>query len=142
MDIDKIIDDFEFLDDWDDRYRYVIELGKALPPFPEDRRTESNKVQGCVSQVWLDCVRDGKDGETRLSYDGDSDAMIVKGLIAILLAFYAGRKASEIAAMDPEPVFEKIGLRDHLTSQRSNGLSSMVRRIKRDADEALDNSPA
>ncbi len=137
MNIDALIDDFEFLDDWDDRYRYVIELGKALPAFPEDRRTDANKVQGCVSQVWLDCNRSaGADG-VRLDYHGDSDAMIVKGLIAILLAFYAGKTAAEIQTMDPEPLFDRIGLRDHLTAQRSNGLSSMVNRIKRDAAEAV-----
>ncbi|MEM1045205.1 MAG: SufE family protein [Pseudomonadota bacterium] len=137
MDIDALIDDFEFLDDWDDRYRYVIELGKALPAFPEDRRTDANKVRGCVSQVWLDCNRSSGSDGVRLDYHGDSDAMIVKGLIAILLAFYAGKTAAEIQTMDPEPLFDRIGLRDHLTAQRSNGLSSMVNRIKRDAAEAV-----
>lgn len=137
MDIDKIIEDFEFLDDWDERYRYVIELGKALPQFPEEARTDANKVQGCVSQVWLDCRRVPADGEVRLQYAGDSDAMIVKGLIAILLAYFSGHSAAEIRKLDPEPLFEQIGLRDHLTSQRSNGLSSMVKRIHRDAAETL-----
>lgn len=137
MDIDALIDDFEFLDDWDDRYRYVIELGKALAPYPEDKRTDANKVQGCVSQVWLDCTRSADADGVRLDYHGDSDAMIVKGLIAILLAFYAGKTATEIQSMDPEPLFDRIGLRDHLTAQRSNGLSSMVSRIKRDAAEAV-----
>jgi len=135
MDIDKIIDDFEFLDDWDDRYRYLIELGKALPPFPEASRTEANKVLGCVSQVWLDCSRAEDEPGIRMTYAGDSDAMIVKGLIAILLAFYSGKTAIEISAMDPAGVFERLGLRDHLTAQRSNGLHSMVRRIQRDAEE-------
>lgn len=137
MDIDKIIDDFEFLDEWDDRYRYVIELGKSLPPYPESSRTDANKVQGCVSQVWLDCTKTAKGNDTELSYCGDSDAMIVKGLIAILLAIYTGKTASEIRTLDPRPVFDRIGLRDHLTAQRSNGLNSMVLRIQKDAAETL-----
>ncbi|MEM8812447.1 MAG: SufE family protein [Pseudomonadota bacterium] len=137
MDIDRIIEDFELLDDWEDRYRYVIELGKALPPLPEASRTDANKVQGCASQVWLDCSRTGYGAETLLAYKGDSDAMIVKGLIAILLAYYSDRKAEEIRDLDPEPVFAQIGLREHLTAQRSNGLSSMVQRIHRDAETAL-----
>lgn len=137
MDIDKIVDDFEFLDDWDDRYRYVIELGKALPAFPEESRTEANKVQGCVSQVWLACSKTSVGDDMQLHYHGDSDAMIVKGLIAILLAFYSGKRAAEIVDMDPKTVFDRIGLKDHLTAQRSNGLNSMVRRVQHDAANTL-----
>ena len=137
MDINAIIDDFELLDSWDDRYRYVIELGRKLPAFPEDARTEANKVQGCASQVWLVSERPTNEGDARLVFRGDSDAHIVRGLIAILLALYSGRTASEIAKTDPGAVFERIGLREHLTPQRSNGLRSMVERIRADARATL-----
>lgn len=139
MDIDQILDDFELLDDWEDRYRYVIELGRNLPPFDEARRTDENKVQGCVSQVWLfSQVTDrGADGPV-LAFQGDSDAHIVRGLIAILLAIYSGRPAKTIVATDPTVVFERLGLREHLTPQRSNGLKSMVERIRADARATLE----
>lgn len=136
--IDSIVEDFELLDNWDDRYRYLIELGRALPPFPEERRTEQTKVQGCASQVWL--VSDasaGPDGP-RLSLVGDSDAHIVRGLVAILLALYSDRPARDILATDPGAVFTRIGLKDHLTPQRSNGLRSMVERIRAEARRALE----
>ena len=134
--IDEIIDNFELLDEWDDRYRYLIELGRTLPELPDAARIESNKVRGCASQVWM--VSEATNGgEPRLVFRGDSDAHIVRGLIAILLALYSGRPAREIAATDPEAVFRRIGLRDHLTSQRSNGLSSMVARMRADAERAL-----
>ena len=137
-DIDEIIENFDLLDEWEDRYRYVIELGRDLPPLPEEAHVEANKVRGCASQVWLvtHVKPDGAGGPT-LTFDGDSDAHIVRGLIAILLALYSGRTAREIAETDPEKVFQRIGLRDHLTSQRSNGLSSMVARIRHDAEAAL-----
>lgn len=136
--IDSIIEDFELLDNWDDRYRYLIELGRALPPFPEERRTEQSKVQGCASQVWLvSDATDGTDGP-RLAFLGDSDAHIVRGLVAILLAFYSDRPARDIAASDPGAVFARIGLKDHLTPQRSNGLRSMVERIRGEARAALE----
>lgn len=131
--IDSIIEDFELLDNWDDRYRYLIELGRKLPPFPEDERTEATKVQGCASQVWLVSRQDDAAPDSRLDFLGDSDAHIVRGLIAILLALYSGRPAAEIARTDPAPVFERIGLKDHLTPQRSNGLRAMVERIRGDA---------
>ncbi|WP_029354178.1 SufE family protein [Bosea sp. 117] len=138
MKIDDIIDDFELLDSWDDRYRYLIELGRKLPPFPEAERTEARKVQGCASQVWLvPHAEPNGAGGPRLDFLGDSDAHIVRGLIAILLALYSGRPAGEIAATDPAPVFERIGLREHLTPQRSNGLRSMVERIRGEARQAL-----
>lgn len=136
MTIDQLVEDFRLLDDWEDRYRYVIELGKSLPPLPDAERTDANKVRGCASQVWLISEVGGKN-EPVLSFRGDSDAHIVRGLIAILLAAYSGRKAREIAATDPEAIFARIGLREHLTAQRSNGLSSMVGRIRSDAEAAL-----
>jgi cysteine desulfuration protein SufE len=134
--IDQLVEDFGFLDDWEDRYRYVIELGKALPDLPKSERSDATKVRGCASQVWLVSDVTGN-GEPRISFRGDSDAFIVRGLIAILLALYSGRTASEILEIDAEAVFAEIGLREHLTSQRSNGLTSMVARIRSDADAAL-----
>lgn len=131
---EAIAEDFEFLDDWEDRYRYVIELGRKLPPFDEAERTAENKVQGCVSQVWLssDVLADGGDGP-RLVFQGDSDAHIVRGLIAVLFAIFNQHTPEEILKADPSEVFVKLGLREHLTPQRSNGLNSMVERVKRDA---------
>jgi cysteine desulfuration protein SufE len=136
--IDEIIENFALLDEWDDRYRYVIELGRMLAPLPEAQRTEANKVQGCASQVWLatDVKPDGAAGPT-LSFVGDSDAHIVRGLIAILLALYSGKAAREILSTDAIALFEKLSLREHLTPQRSNGFRSMVERIRRDAQTAL-----
>ncbi|MGH6925502.1 MAG: SufE family protein [Propylenella sp.] len=134
--IDSLVEDFGFLDDWEDRYRFVIELGKTLPDLPERERVDANKVRGCASQVWL--VREvSGNGEPRLKFRGDSDAHIVRGLIAILFALYSGRTAREILEADAEAVFASIGLREHLTSQRSNGLTSMVARIRAYADEAI-----
>jgi cysteine desulfuration protein SufE len=135
--IDEIIENFSMLDDWDDRYRYVIELGRGLSPLSEVHRTEANKVQGCASQVWLaTTVLSGKDGPT-LHFAGDSDAHIVRGLVAILLALVSGRPTNEILAADPIGLFERLGLREHLTPQRSNGFRSMVERIRADARHAL-----
>ena len=138
MTIDDIIENFSFLDDWDDRYRYVIELGRTLAPLPDGARTERNKVQGCASQVWLDTKvkPDGAAGPI-LSFVGDSDAHIVRGLIAILFAIYSGKSARDIVSTDAVAVFERLGLREHLTPQRSNGFRSMVERIKADAQAAL-----
>lgn len=135
--IDSIVEDFEILDNWDDRYRYLIELGRTLPPFPEEERNERTKVQGCTSQVWLVSRTDASPNGIRLNFIGDSDAHIVRGLIAILLALYSDRSAQEIAATDPAAVFGRIGLKDHLTPQRSNGLRSMVERIRADAREVM-----
>ncbi|MFK0384608.1 MULTISPECIES: SufE family protein [Rhizobium/Agrobacterium group] len=130
--LETILDDFSFLDDWEDRYRYVIELGKALPELSDDKRTAENKVQGCASQVWLVSHRDGADDPV-MTFEGDSDAHIVRGLVAIVLAVYSGKKASDIAALDAIEVFDKIGLVEHLSSQRANGLRSMVNRIRSEA---------
>jgi cysteine desulfuration protein SufE len=136
--IDEIIDNFSLLDGWDDRYRYVIELGRGLPPLSEAERSDANKVQGCASQVWLATHRraDGEGGPI-LMFVGDSDAHIVRGLIAILFALYSGKPAREILATDAVAVFNQLGLREHLTPQRSNGFRSMVERIKSDARGAL-----
>ncbi len=139
--IDELVENFSFLDDWEDRYRYVIELGKSLPALTGEEHSDTNKVRGCASQVWF-VSKVMRNGETRLTFRGDSDAHIVRGLIAILLALYSGRTAREIVDMDAEAVFGQIGLREHLTSQRSNGLSSMVARIRSDAAAALSGAQA
>jgi cysteine desulfuration protein SufE len=137
MTIDDIIESFALLDDWEDRYRYLIELGRDLPPFPETARTAANKVQGCASQVWLDTRIDPRKDDPVLSFVGDSDAHLVKGLIAVLLALYSGRSASEIRSTDALTVLDQLGLREHLTPQRSNGLRAMVGRIQAEAERAL-----
>lgn len=132
--LEKIIDDFEFLDDWEDRYRYVIELGRALPPYPDEARTNDNKVNGCVSQVWLSTKTTNDDSEsTVLTFQGDSDAHIVRGLVAIMIAAMSGQPADTIKSMDIEALMKKLGLDEHLSPQRSNGLRSMVERMKKDA---------
>jgi cysteine desulfuration protein SufE len=136
--IDEIIENFSLLDEWDDRYRYVIELGRALNPLDERDRRDANKVQGCASQVWLaTTVKPNGQGGPVLSFVGDSDAHIVRGLIAILFAIYSGQHARDILSTDAVTIFEKLGLREHLTPQRSNGFRSMVERIKSDAQRAL-----
>jgi cysteine desulfuration protein SufE len=142
VDIDEIVDNFSTLDLWDDRYRYLIELGRELPALPAAAHNETNKVQGCASQVWLDTSvrRDGAAGPV-LTFAGDSDAHIVRGLIAILFAIFSGKHARDILASDAIAVFEKIGLREHLTPQRSNGFRSMVERIRSDARAALAAAP-
>ena len=137
MTIDEIRDNFELLEEWDDRYRYVIELGRTLKPLPEAEHNSENKVQGCASQVWLSKQIDGSGREPRLNYLGDSDAHIVRGLIAILLTLYSGQTPKHILATDAIKVFDEFGFREHLTPQRSNGLRSMVERIRSDAREAL-----
>lgn len=123
---DDIRADFEFLDDWDDRYKYLIDLGRQLEPYPDDVRDDAHKVRGCASQVWLHAAKD--DGAIALK--GDSDAHIVKGLVALLIALYSGRNVGDIAAIDPEKELAPFDLQDHLTPQRSNGLNSMVKRIR------------
>ncbi|MDQ0454312.1 SufE family protein [Rhizobium paknamense] len=130
--IEQIIDDFAFLDDWEDRYRYVIELGKALPDLPDDKKTAENKVRGCASQVWL-VTHAGEGADPVLTFEGDSDAHIVRGLVAIVLSAYSGKKASEVADFDALALFGKLGLMEHLSSQRANGLRSMVDRIRAEA---------
>ena len=137
MTIDEIRDNFALLDDWDDRYRYVIELGRTLKAMPEAEHSAANKVQGCASQVWLSKQIARGDGEPLLNYLGDSDAHIVRGLIAILLTLYSGHTPQQILATNAISVFDEFGFREHLTPQRSNGLRSMVERIRADARQAL-----
>ena len=136
--IDEIVENFTLLDEWDDRYRYVIELGRTLAPLPEGAHTEANKVRGCASQVWLltHVKPDGAAGPM-LTFDGDSDAHIVRGLIAIVIALYSGKAAREILKIDALDLFDRIGLREGLTPQRSNGLRSMIERIRAEAKAAL-----
>jgi cysteine desulfuration protein SufE len=132
-----IAENLAFLDDWEDRYRYLIELGQALPKLDPAEKTPENKVHGCVSQVWLVAGTGTENGQEVLHYRGESDAMIVQGLVAVLLALYSGRPVSEIAATDAIAIFDGLGLREHLTTQRSNGLVAMVNRIRREASERL-----
>ena len=141
--IAEIEENFALLDDWEDRYRYVIELGRTLSPLTEAEHSPENKVRGCASQVWLvsEVLPDTASGP-RLAFRGDSDAHIVGGLIAILIAHYSGRLAAEIVRLDTEALFGRLGLRDHLTPQRSNGLASMVERIRSDARKTLQQAAA
>jgi cysteine desulfuration protein SufE len=138
MAIETIRSDFALLDDWEDRYRYLIELGRGLPPFPEALRTDANKVRGCVSQVWLASrlKRNGGGAALVLEFQGDSDAHIVRGLVAVLFALVQGRTPEEILGTDARAVFAELGLAEHLTPQRSNGFFSMVERIRADARAA------
>lgn len=129
----ELKDEFDLLGDWEERYRYVIEMGKDLAPLSDTERSDANKVRGCASQVWL--VTEPQDDGT-LMFRGDSDAHIVSGLIAILLRLYSGRAPAEILAFDAKAAFEQLGLSGALSSQRSNGLASMVARIRRDAEFA------
>jgi cysteine desulfuration protein SufE len=141
--IDEIIDNFSVLDDWDDRYRYLIELGRELPPLAASAHTDANKVQGCASQVWLESeLRPNGARGPVLVFAGDSDAHIVRGLVAVLIAMFSGKSARDILAMDAFALFERMGLREHLTPQRSNGFRSMVDRIRSEARAALAAAPA
>ena len=127
---DEIIEDFEFLDDWEDRYRYIIELGKKMSPLESAMKVASTKVDGCASQVWIVPKISGS-GEMKLfNFEGDSDAMIVRGLIAILSALYSNITVKEAIEIDANVEFRKLGLTDHLSAQRSNGLRSMIERLK------------
>ena len=138
--IERIVEDFELLDSWDDRYRYVIELGRKLPALSPEDHNDANKVQGCASQVWLTSAHlpaANPSGSPILRFEGDSDAHIVKGLIAILFALYSDESAEKILATDANALFNKLGLGEHLTPQRSNGFRSMVERMKSDAQKAL-----
>ena len=138
MSYDDIVADFEFLDEWEDRYRYVIELGRTLEPLPEDAHNDTNKVQGCVSQVWLETVvKKTPDGDAVLHFKGDSDAHIVSGLVAIMLKLFSGQTAQKILETDANAALKQLGLDEALTPQRSNGLASMIQRIKSDAQNAL-----
>lgn len=127
MELSEIIETFSFLDDWEDKYRYLIELGEGLPPFPEALRTDENKVEGCMSQVWLASSQKGD----VYCFKADSDAMIVKGLIAIILAAYSEKTAEQIQQVDIEHIFKTLGLDMHLSPTRRNGFFAMVERIKK-----------
>ncbi|MEL6619210.1 MAG: SufE family protein [Pseudomonadota bacterium] len=123
---EEIVEDFEFLEDWEDRYRYVIEQGKAMEPLPDALKVPATKVDGCASQVWLHPqIEDGV-----FRFDGESDAMIVKGLIAVLRRLYNGLPVDDVAAVDARAEMERLGLNDHLSAQRSNGLRAMIERIR------------
>jgi len=134
---DEILANFEFIDDWEERYRYIIELGKLMPELPDEAHNDANKVRGCASQVWLETVIERPNGEPALVLRGDSDAHIVRGLVALIIALYSGKPASEIVETDAAAIFEDLGLSEHLTPQRSNGVRAMVDRIQRDAKAAL-----
>jgi len=123
---EEIVEDFEFLEDWEDRYRYVIEQGKAMEPLPDALKVPATKVDGCASQVWLH--PNIENGVFR--FDGDSDAMIVKGLIAVLRRLYNGLTVAEVSAVDARAEMARLGLNDHLSAQRSNGLRAMIERIR------------
>ena len=127
--IDDLVDEFDLLDDWEQRYRYLIDMGKALPDLPESERSDANKVKGCVSQVWL--VTEPADDT--LPFRADSDAHIVRGLAALLVRLYSGRTGEEILSVDARDVLARIGLSEHLSPQRSNGLASMISRIRGEA---------
>ncbi|WP_422022642.1 SufE family protein [Roseibium sp.] len=136
--LDDILETFEFLDDWEDRYKYLIDLGKELPPLTDAERSEEHKVRGCVSQVWLITgIEKNTEGAPVLTFRGDSDALIVQGLVAIVTAVFSGKTAEDILKTDVEGVFNQLDLQEHLTPQRSNGLRSMVGRIRADAEAAL-----
>ena len=131
--LSELVQEFDVLGDWEERYRYVIDLGRDLTPLSDAERTDANKVRGCASQVWL--VTEPRADE-RLAFRGDSDAHIVRGLIAVLLRLFSGRTPDEIAGFDAEAAFRKLGFSGALSRQRSNGLASMVERIRRDARAA------
>ncbi len=136
--IASIIDDLGFLDDWEDRYRYIIELGRSLPPLSEAARIDANKVRGCASQVWLETQVEPRAGqEPVLRFAGDSDAHIVRGLVSLAIALYSGRPASEIVVTDAIELFGRLGLKEHLSAQRSNGFRSLIDRMRSDAAKAL-----
>ena len=132
----EIVDSFEFLDDWEDRYRYIIELGRELPPLDPSDRIEANKIDGCVSQVWLVLRLERNGGDARLYFEGDSDAHITRGLIAILRTIYSGRTLTEIPRIDVAGALGKLDLASHISRQRSNGLQAMVKQIRSIAQAA------
>jgi cysteine desulfuration protein SufE len=139
--IDEIVSNFDLLDEWEERYRYLIELGRLMEPLPDAAYNDVNKVKGCASQVWLQTDLDSAKGEPVLHLRGDSDAHIVRGLIAILFALYSGKTADTILDIDANAVLGRLHLKEHLTPQRSNGLLAMVERIRKDAREAIEKAP-
>ena len=135
-DFDDIADTFAFLDDWEDRYRHLIDLGKAMPRLDPAFQVPATKVTGCASQVWIVPKIDGQGGEAEFTFQGDSDAMIVRGLIAVLHALYSGLSVADVLAVDAAAALAELGLNDHLSAQRSNGLRAMVERIRQVATQA------
>ena len=133
----ELVDTFEFLDDWEDRYRHIIDMGKALPSFPDNLRGPETKVDGCASQVWLAPELSGSGPDTVVSFQGDSDAIIVRGLIAVLKTLFDGRTAGDILNIDAIEELSKLGLEQHLSAQRSNGLRAMIQRIETLATAAV-----
>jgi len=132
--IAAIRDDFAFLEDWEDRYRYILELGRALEPLPESSHNDVNKVQGCVSQVWIESeIRANAEGRPVIHFRGDSDSHLVRGLVAIAIALYSDREPDAILAEDARKTFTELGLEQHLTPQRSNGVRSMIERMRAEA---------
>ena len=136
MELDELVETFEFLGDWEERYRYLIDLGRKLPPMPEADHSEANKVRGCMSQVWLTHKVD-PGPPLRLQFQGDSDAHIVKGLIALLFELCSGRTPQQILDTDIGSAFARLGLESHITMNRRNGFYAMVERIKAMAAEAI-----
>jgi cysteine desulfuration protein SufE len=136
--LEDLLANFELIEDWDERYRYLIEIGRDLPHMPNEDMIEKNRVRGCASQVWLTRkITKNAKNEPVLDYTGASDAHIVRGLVMLTLSIFSSKTASSILQIDPFPVFEKLGLAQHLTPQRSNGVRSMVERIKADARQVL-----
>ncbi len=135
--IEELFDTFDLLEEWDERYEYIIELGDQLPEMPEAWHTKENRVEGCLSSVWLVALPGERDGQPVVDFVADSDSLIVKGLVALLLAIYSGRTPEEILAVDIDAIFDRLGLRKHLSGTRRNGLSAMVKRIRAAAEQQL-----
>lgn len=135
---EDLIETFEFLDDWEDRYRHIIDMGKALPAFPEALRGPETKVDGCASQVWIAPELQGTGPDTVISFQGDSDAIIVRGLIAVLKALFDHQMAKDILQINAVEELSKLGLEQHLSAQRSNGLKAMIQRVELLATAAVD----
>lgn len=134
---EEIVEDFDFIDDWEDRYRYVIDLGKTMTPLNEGQKIPATKVEGCASQVWIVPVIDGEGPTARIGFQGESDAMIVGGLIAVLHALYDGLTPAEALAVEAQVEMGRLGLDQHLSSQRSNGLRAMIQRIRQISNALL-----
>lgn len=141
MTIEQLIDDFEYLEDWEDRYQQIIDLGRQLPAFPEEYKTDEYRVRGCVSRVWM-VPRVNEGDPPHIEFMADSDAHIVKGLVAILLMIYSGKTPQEIMAVDIQEIFDKLELGQHLSPSRSNGFHAMVKRIRAIADHAMAGAPS
>lgn len=138
LSIDRIKADFDVLDDWEDRYRYIIDLGRQLPTLPPEMHNEQTRVRGCASQVWLHASKEkSEDGTLRLRFSGDSDALIVKGLVALVLSIFDGKRPDEILELDARDLLTALGLQANLSQQRSNGLNAMIERIAEEARRAI-----